>query len=231
MLRSQKYISAGSTMARRAMEKTEVKERAKMLQEASKIFGLAKESAFHKSSTDDYIELLSEQERLRKSYDSPDVAPKSTSVTSTIFSVIRFAGQRPREAHRLFQDAEYLAKKFRVPEKRLWHAKVRAFAESGQWANLRNLADSRAKPPIGFKPFALAAIKGQQGVVEVMRYVEKIGSSEDRYELFCEAGLWKRALEEATKLQDGRRIMHVRSLATSPDVQQLCDELVGRLGA
>lgn len=235
LLRHQKFISAGTFMARRALEKLaakDPKERLSLLKEASRVFGLGKEGVFHKSSTDDYIELLSDQERLRASYDSPDVAPQSSSVTSTIYSVVHFAGQRPREAHRLFSDAERLAKKFRVPEKRLWHVKVRAFAESGQWANLRNLADSRTKSPIGYKPFALAAVRGDQGVGEVMRYAERIASAEDRYDLFCEAGLWKRALEEATKLQDGRRILHVRSLASaSPDVQQLCDELVGRLAA
>ena len=236
MLRNHKFKQAGTIMARRAMEppsksNKDGQERVAMLKEACRVFGLGKEAAFHKTSTDDYLDLLSEQKRLRKGYDSPDVAPDSTSVTSTIFSVVRYAGQRPREAHRLFADAERLAKKFRVSEKRLWHVKVRAFAESGQWANLRNLSDSRAKPPIGFKPFALAAIKGQQGVGEVMRYIDRIASTEDRYDLFCEAGLWKRALEEATKLQDGRRIMHVRSSSTSQEVQQLCNELVGRMGS
>uniref|UniRef100_A0A7S4JMZ7 Vacuolar protein sorting-associated protein 16 homolog n=1 Tax=Odontella aurita TaxID=265563 RepID=A0A7S4JMZ7_9STRA len=235
LLRHQKFISAGTFMARRSLERPSAKgnkEKLSLLKEASRVFGLGKEGAFHKSSTDDYIELLSDQERLRVAYDSSDVAPQSSSVTSTIYSIVRFAGQRPREAHRLFSDAERLAKKFRVPEKRLWHVKVRAFAESGQWANLRNLADSRTKSPIGYKPFALAAIRGKQGVSEVMRYAERIASAEDRYDLFCEAGLWKRALEEATKLQDGRRIFHVRSLASaSPDVQKLCDELVGRLAA
>ena len=120
-----------------------------------------------------------------------------------------FAASRPREAHRILNEAEKLARKFRVPHKRFWHLRVRAYAASGQWASLRTLADSRTKPPIALKHFALAAIKGQQTVGEIMRYIDKVNDPEERYDLFCEAKLWKRAVEEATKLGDSMRIMHV----------------------
>lgn len=229
LLRGQKHVAAGSTMAKRALAKPQARERQKDLKEASRVFGLGKESAFQKSCTDDYLELLSDQEVLRNKYDSKEVAPETSSITATIFSIIRFAGINRREAHRILADAEKIAKKFRVPEKRLWHVKVRAFAESDQWANLRNLADSKTKPPIGFKPFALAAIKGKQGISEIMRYVDKVPQLEDRYDLFCEAKLWKLALEEAARLKDGRRVMHVRSLCNSLEIQKLCDQVMSRL--
>lgn len=110
-----------------------------------------------------------------------------------------------------------------MPEKRLWHVKVRAFAGSGQWGNLRSLAESKNKSPIGFRFFALAVIRGKQGVAEIVRYVEKVGSEEERYDLFCEAKLWKRAVDEAKQMRDIHKVMHVRSICNSPEIQQICD--------
>jgi hypothetical protein len=128
-------------------------------------------------------------------------------------------------------DVEKLGKKFRVPEKRLWHVKVKAFAESEEWASLRTLADSKTKSPIGYKPFARAAIKGRLGVTEIMRYIEKVTIPEERYDLFCEAALWKRALDEAVKMRDAQRVANVRTLCNSEEVQQLCNDMFNRIGA
>jgi hypothetical protein len=90
-------------------------------------------------------------------------------------------------------------------------------------------ADSRAKPPIGIKPFAQAVIKGWQGQAEILYYIDRMTDKSDgdaRYELLCEAGMWKKALEEAVKLGDGRKIANVRSMCNSPDIQRLCDKYI-----
>lgn len=199
-------------------------------QEASRVLGLGKDTVFHKMCTDDYIELLESQEVLRSKYGSPEVAPESSSVTSLIVSVIHYAARNKREAHRLLADAEKLAKKFRVPDRRFWHVKVKAFADSGQWTNLRALADSKAKPPIGYKPFARAAIKGDQGVAEITRYIDRVTVPEERYDLFCEAKLWKRAIDEAVKLKDLRRIANVRSICGNADIEAMCESAMARFG-
>jgi hypothetical protein len=191
---------------------------------------MGKDTAFHKQCTDDYIELIESQEVLRSKYGTPEVAPEGSSVTGLVVAVIHYAARNKREAHRLLADADKLAKKFRVPERRFWHIKVKAFADSEQWANLRTLADSKTKPPIGFKPFARAAIKGDQGNSEIMRYIERVGSPEERYDLFCEARMWKRAVDEAVKLRDGRRIANVRSICNNAAVQGICDNALARLG-
>jgi len=242
LLRRQKYLEAGLQMSKRvaALNRTSPhysttsndREKLKIeyLTEASRLFELGgKECVFQKSCTDEQLDLLADQEQLRRTYGAYEVAPPSSSVTSTILSILKFAASEPRSAHRIFADADKMAKKYKVPEKRLWYVKVRAFSESGQWPVLRNFADSRSKPPIGMKPFALAAIKGGQSEVEIMHYINRMqgqADGEDRYDLFCEAGLWKRALEEAVKLGDGRRIAHVRSVCNSPDIQRLCDKYI-----
>jgi len=195
LLRAQQSIAAGSTIAKKAMEvNTDASERLTLLVEASRIYGLGKDTGFHKTCIDDHLELLKDQETLRKKYNNPDVAPSGLSVTQTINAVIRAASSNKRESNKLLEDADKIARKFRVPEKRMWHIKVKAFSESEQWPQLRILSDSKAKSPIGFKPFAMAAIRGKQSVGEIMRYIDRVSGSEERYDLFCEAGLWKKSL-------------------------------------
>ena len=126
-------------------------------------------------------------------------------------------------------DAEKVAKKFRVPDKMYWYTKVRAFAETGQWQNLNKLADSKAKPPIGFKPFARAAIHAGRSSNEILRYIERVAAPEERYGLFCEAGLWSRALDEAFKLKDEARIIDAKSRCGNPELQLQADQLLARL--
>jgi hypothetical protein len=166
---------------------------------------------------------------LRTKYGAYEVAPESSSVSATITSVINFAAVNVREQHRLLADADKIGKKFRVPDKRLWYIKVKAFADSEQWSNLRILADSKTKPPIGYKPFARAAIKGKQSVSEVLKYIDKIPVPEERYDLYCEAALWKKALEEASRLKDQRRILNVKTLCNSLEIQLLADQTLARI--
>merc|ERR1711937_413398 len=107
--------------------------------------------------------------------------------------------------------------------------KVKALAESKQWPHLRKLGDSKTKSPIGFKPFAMAAIKGNQSEPEIMRYIDRVTVSEERYDLFCEGKLWKRALEEALKLKDPHRVANVKSSSNSIEIDRMANEMLNRL--
>lgn len=165
---------------------------------------------------------------LRTKYGSFDVAPDSSSVTALMSSVLHYAAANQREQHRLLADADKIAKKFRIPEKRVWHIKVKAFADSKQWSNLRLLADSK-KSPISYKFFALAAIRGKQSSTEIMRYVDRVAVAEEKYDLLCEAEMWKQALDEAFKLRDPRRVLNVKTLCNDSDIQIMADQLMGRI--
>ena len=221
-VKAQNYAKAGSIIAERALNLPREHERLSMIQEASRIFGIGRDAVFQKTCTDEYLELLLEQERLRRAY-GPDVTTKTSSVTETIFNVLCYAAVKMRESRKLLAEGEKIAKKFKVPDKRLWHAKIRAFAATDQWTNLRTLSESKTKPPIGYKYFALAVIKKKQSNVEILRYIEKVTDSEERYDLFCEAKYWKRAVEEARKMDDVNRIMNVRTVCNIPEIQQLCE--------
>lgn len=222
-VKAQNYAKAGSIIAERALNLPREHERLSMIQEASRIFGIGRDAVFQKTCTDEYLELLLEQERLRRAY-GPDVTTKTSSVTETIFNVLCYAAVKMRESRKLLAEGEKIAKKFKVPDKRLWHTKIRAFAATDQWTNLRTLSESKTKPPIGFKYFALAVIKKKQSNVEILRYIEKVTDSEERYDLFCEAKYWKRAIEEARKMDDVNRIMNVRTVCNIPEIQQLCEK-------
>jgi hypothetical protein len=106
---------------------------------------------------------------------------------------------------------------------------VRAFSETGQWKNLHALAESRTKPPIGFKPFARAAIKGKRPANEILRFIERVTVPEERFSLFCEALMWSGALDEAVKMKDERRIIDVKARCNDPEIQQAANSMLGRL--
>lgn len=228
LLKAQKFSTAGASLARRAFVEQDTREKHLLLQEASRIFGLSKDTQFQKAATEDYLELLRDQELLRTKHSSRNVCPETSSIMETISAVIKFAATNPREQHRLLSDADKLAKKYRVPEKRYWHMKVIAFADSNQWSNIRLMADAK-KSPIGFKPFAMAAIKGKQSVTEIQKYIDRVQAPEERYTLYCEASIWKKALDEARRLSDPRRVQNVRTLCNSQEIQAMADELLGRM--
>lgn len=228
LLRAQRFTDAGSTIAIRAVKQADHRERQGMLAEASRIFGLGKDSSFQKSCSDDQIELLKDMETLRNKYSSIQIDLDGRSVITTIAALIHAASLNEREQHRLLTDVDKVARKYRVSEKRLWAVKVKAFSESNQWSNLRTLAESK-KSPIGYKPFARAAITGKQPISEVIRYIGRVTIAEEKYDLLVESKLWKDALEEAFKMKDSRRIINVKSLCGDPDLQIVADQLLGRI--
>ena len=61
LLKGQRTVDAGAAYATRALKEEDFREKQGLLSEASRIFGLGKETAFHKSSTDDYLELLKDR--------------------------------------------------------------------------------------------------------------------------------------------------------------------------
>jgi len=61
LLKGQRTAEAGAAYAMRALKENDFREKQGLLSEASRIFGLGKETAFHKSSTDDYVELLKDR--------------------------------------------------------------------------------------------------------------------------------------------------------------------------
>jgi hypothetical protein len=61
--------------------------------------------------------------------------------------------------------------------------RISAYSSAGEWALLSRLASEKRNNPVGFRPFALAAIRHGQPESETGRYIDRIASAEERLEL------------------------------------------------
>lgn len=162
------------------------------------------------------------------------MAPVTSSVTTSIAAVLSYAAasQDQREKTQLLADAEKLARKARMTPKRLYHIRVKAYADGGHWSALSDLADSR-QTPIGYKPFIRAAINGYRDINRdeyILSFIQKLGSNEEKFDMLCEALLWKQALKVADKdLKDPRRVKQVKERCGDRVLQVEADEILGRL--
>lgn len=162
------------------------------------------------------------------------MAPVTSSVTTSIAAVLCYAAasQDQREKTQLLADAEKLARKARMTPKRLYHIRVKAYADNGHWSSLSDLAETR-QTPIGYKPFIRAAIQGyrnQNREEYILSFIQKLGSNEEKFDMLCEASLWKNALKVADKdLKDIRRVKQVKERCTDKALQLEADEVLGRL--
>lgn len=62
-----------------------------------------------------------------------------------------------------------------------------------------------------------------------MRYIDRVVAAEEKYDMLCEAEMWKPALAEATKLKDPRRIQNVKTLCNDSEIQLLAEQMMGRI--
>uniref|UniRef100_A0A7S1BW54 Vps16 C-terminal domain-containing protein n=2 Tax=Corethron hystrix TaxID=216773 RepID=A0A7S1BW54_9STRA len=231
LCRENRLGEAGAAIARRALAPgVSQRERRLMLRESSRIMNQGKDTLFLKTCTDEYLELVAEQERLRTEvFRSSAVAPEGSSAAATLASIVRHAASmtRPNEVTRINIEAEKFAKRFRLHEKLVWSTKVRALAETGQWEALRALGDARGKNPIGFKPFATAAITGMRPSAEILRYIDRVTIPEERFELLCQAQLWSQAIQVASTMkEEDELIRRIYSTCGSPDVQNQCEKIL-----
>lgn len=119
-----------------------------------------------------------------------------------------------------------------MSQKRFWHIKVKAYSEGGHWVTLKDLADTR-QIPIGYKPFGRAAIKGYRGDDRdefILMLIQKLSSADEKFDLLCEAAMWKQALSLAEKeMKDTRRVKQVKDRCSDKVLQLEADQALGRL--
>lgn len=181
-----------------------------------------------------FIHLYFKEETLRAKYGSLVVAPTTSSVTVAISAVLAYAAstQDHREKMQLLADAEKLARKARISPKRLHHIRIKAYADGGHWTTLTELAESR-QTPVGYKPFVRAAINGYRGLDRdeyILSFIQKLGSNEEKFDMLCEASLWKQALKVAEKdLRDIRRVKQVKERCTDKILHLEVEAVLGRL--
>ena len=121
-----------------------------------------------------------------------------------------------------------LVKKFKLSEKQIWHVRVQVYSRRGSWLALGKLSAER-KSPIGYKPFAVGCIRHKLPALETEKYIDKVSEAEDRYELYLEVALWKKAADTASKLKDGSRLQEVLRLCKDPKIATYVQELLSKL--
>jgi len=118
--------------------------------------------------------------------------------------------------------ADKLKSEFKLSERKYFWLKVRAFGESGQWAELNALAKTK-KSPIGFAPFLDVCLK-QGERAQAAKYLSLLGQ-EDRLRYALKLGALGEAAEAAFVLRDIDALSRVESLAGGDS--HLLDKVAG----
>lgn len=215
------YLEAGLAAVTQAYGHTNIDTRVQLLREASTLFGAgSRDLGFSKTMTDEQLDLIEIQKTL-------EIRSHRTfldlSLSETLYNMILLGVEYPSDLAMWDREIAKIVKKFKVSEKSLWHLKVQCYSKTGSWGNLTKLANEK-KSPIGYKPFATACIKFKQPVSETEKYVDKISTPEDRFDLYMELQLWRKAFEVAAKLRDPARLTEVLRLCKDPQLERAIQE-------
>jgi len=156
------------------------------LREALSLYAQARELQFQLKSTEEQIELLKLQSDLELKFRVTCFFDMSLS--ETLYNLIALGSTQHSHATALLLDANRIQKRFKVPDRRFSHIKVKALAASGQWHALRIFA-SEKKSTIGYSPFVRVCVQHGQPVSEVEYYMSRVATVEERSSLHAELGL------------------------------------------
>ena len=193
---------------------------------ALEMFQQSKELAFQAKATEEQLALLAEQQKLEENTGHPCFV--DTSVSDTIYNLVCLA----TDNQGYLKSALSIQKKFKVPEKRYYHLKVKAMAETGQWKHLHEFSQEK-KPPIGFRPFAEACLRQKQ-LQEAERYITKISKDEERYKIYASVApawpsMWQKAIEIAAKMKDQKKLVEIHQQTRDPSVKARVEELLEQM--
>ncbi|CAM9402118.1 unnamed protein product [Chrysoparadoxa australica] len=203
-------IEAGILAVQAACPREDLDDKIAGLREAVDLFGKSKDGSFMSAATKDQIELLLAQRNLETRTGLGNLTGRT--LCDTIYELLIQAGQDPEPPSTpatLMHEANKLQQRFKVPEKRFWHIRIKAMAACGQWKALQALAAER-KSPVGYKPFAAVAIKYERPPEEISGYVDRIVNADDRFQMLLDAGSNEKASEMALKSKDPRKLVEVR---------------------
>lgn len=158
LLHGKNYQEAGNAAVSQALQQVDFNSRLTTLREASQLYAQGRDSAFFRTLTEDQVELLETQKQLeRRTQPKRDLANLSLHETLQVLIEI---GQDDKTGENRWAEAEMqkLAKRFKVTDKTVYHLKIQCLCQRGDWAALSRFAAEK-KPPVGFRPFAAAAIK------------------------------------------------------------------------
>ena len=220
------YMEAGVACWIQAYMMSNLNRRLLLLKESAGIFQQSRDLGYYKSVIDEQVDLLDTQRALEARAGSESFI--GLTLVQTVKKLFRLAVEFTSEAARWDQEAGKVIKKFKISEKIVCHIRVDVLAEMGQWSTLARYANDK-KPPVGYKPFAVACMKYNQPRIETERYVDRIDSKEERYDLYIDLELWGKAVDIAFKLKDSMRLQEVARLSKDKLLFQQIQDLIDKL--
>jgi len=145
---------------------------------------------FEADSIERQIRLLRLQQDLEETTGERHVFV-DTSVSETIYNCIVLSQHKK---------AERVRQIFEVPDRRFYYIKIRALSECADWKMLERFANEM-RPPIGFVPFARAAIRRGEKL-EASKYIMRVEDDRVRLELLVEIEFWIEAADLAVRIRD-----------------------------
>ena len=207
MINSKNYLEAGIAACNQCTMDPDFARKAQLSKESITLFSQGKgELAFIKTMAEENAELMEMQKALEVRTGRTDFVGMSVAETLTALTILSIENQV--ELSKWNSEITKIMKKFKVPDKMIWSIKIKCYSDHGEWTMLSKFGNEK-RSPVGYKPFAMACIKYKQPENEVAKYIEKISSSEERYELYAELKYWARAAEVAIKMKDENRIFEV----------------------
>jgi len=158
LLYNRNHLDAGLVLTMHALDQaTAAKNKVQSLKGASHLFGQGKDTGFHKTAIDEHLDLI----ELQKNYElrcQEQTNFADLSVLQTVEKLVSLGLERPVESRWTEAEIAKIVKRFRVPEKALWHVRINCCVVAKEWGLLSRLAAEK-KSPVGYKPFALACIE------------------------------------------------------------------------
>lgn len=201
------FHEAGILAVGQSYQQSSTAARFAKMREAMALYVQAREQLFQCRACEEQIELLRIQSELEFKFGVTCFFDMS--VSETIYNLIALGATQCAHATALLADAGKIQKRFKVPDRRFLHIKVKAFAASGQWHALQLLAEEK-KPVIGYAPFVRACVKHGRPGSEIERYVGRIASADERTCLYAELNLWRQAAESAICANEKHRLLEIR---------------------
>ena len=200
-------------------------QRMALMRDASTLFGQDRSLAFLKTSTDEQIELM---ETLKTLEIRVGCSLANMSLSEVLTKLVELGVDLPADGALWEREMLRIAKKFKASDKMVWFIKIAVYSRRQQWGLLSQLANS-AKSPVGYKPFAAAALKHHQPPSEVEKYIDKCTSQEEKFDLFVEIAAWRKAFDCAKALRDPARTTEVLARCRDAALERQCQELLAKL--
>jgi hypothetical protein len=176
------HHQAGNLLVRESYQQAERADRIDKLLEAVSLYAQARDLQFQSRATQDQIELLKFQTELEQKYGVACFFDMS--VSETLYNLIALGATQHMYTSKLTTDISKLQNRFKMPDRRFLHIKIKALAASGQWVSFRKLAEK--KSAIGYGPFVRACILHGRPLSEIEFYMNRVVSSDDKKSLHAE---------------------------------------------